>query len=136
MKHDTTAHLLVRAAERAKTRPSYLAWVLARYMEMEKVSEEALSKTLNLPIHQLPRLGLCLRPRQTYFTADIKQLSLRHRVDANALAKVVRLVDSILAMTTARTDSGEAGILMAARARREKRQKQDKKGSRDEHRKS
>mgnify|MGYP007082008952 FL=1 len=127
----SNAKMLAHAAERAKTRPNYLAWVLARYMGIEDLSENDLAKFLLVRVHQLPRLGLCLRPRQEFFSSDIEQVSLKHGVDSRTLAIVVRLVDSISAMTTAKTDSIGSGVLMAARARKNKQKSQGEDGSHD-----
>ena len=115
--------VLAHAAGRAKAHPHYLGWVLARYRELEKLSERELVEALGATSPDVPRLSLCLRPRTDHFAADIEQISIKFNLDAVALAKIVRFVESIEAMTPPETGtvSGEAGLLMAARTRKKPR---------------
>jgi len=121
--------LLVHAAQRAKACPEYLAWVLAKYVEREHISEEELAQRLGVATRDLPHLALCLRPRADQFAADVRQISTRFQIDAIALAGIVRLVESLetLAATNPAMLSAEAGLLTAARARKQPRQVQDDK---------
>jgi hypothetical protein len=68
-----------------------------------------------------------LRPRAEHFADDIRQISTKFHLDATALAGIVRLVESIetLAATHPTMLSAEAGLLMAARARKQPSQRQD-----------
>lgn len=136
MKSYSSAKMLAFAAERAKTRPDYLAWVLDQYKETEHLSDDDLARFLQIRISQLPRLGLCLRPRLDHFTADVEQISSKFGADSYALARVVRLVESVSVMATAKTDSKDSGVLMAARARKDKRKLKQKEDSRDKRSKS
>ena len=119
--------LLQYAAHRAKARPDYLGWILTRYIEREHISEAELATRLGIISHDLLRLALCLRPRTEHFAHDIRQISAKFHIDATALAGIVRLVESLetLAATNAAMLSAEAGLLMAARARKQSRQGQD-----------
>jgi hypothetical protein len=112
--------LLAYTAQHAKARPEYLAWVLARYVEREHLSEGELARRLGIAPHDLPHLALCLRPRADHFADDVRQISARFNIDPSALATVVRLVESIAALATgdAQEASWSAGLLMAARARK------------------
>jgi hypothetical protein len=112
--------LLDYTAQRAKARPEYLAWVLARYIEREHLSEAELAQRLAITAHDLPHLGLCLRPRADHFADDVRQISARFNIDPSILATVVRLVESLEALATGNVQevSGSAGLLMAARARK------------------
>jgi hypothetical protein len=127
MTHPRHERLLDYAAQRAKARPDYLGWVLARYIERERISEAELAIRLGSTPHDLPRLALCLRPRAEHFVDDIRQISTKFHIDATALAGIVRLVESLetLAATNSAMLSAEAGLLMAARARKQPRQVQD-----------
>ncbi len=127
MTHPRHERLLDYAAQRAKARPDYLGWVLARYIERERISEAELATRLGSTPHDLPRLALCLRPRAEHFADDIRQISTKFHIDATALAGIVRLVESLetLAATNPDTLTAEAGLLMAARARKQPRQVQD-----------
>src|ERR671925_14384 len=119
--------LLDYAAERAKAHPEYLGWVLARYTEREHIADSELATRLGSTAHDLPRLALCLRPRAEHFADDIRQISTKFHIDATALAGIVRLVESLetLAATNSTMLSADAGLLMAARVRKQPRQVQD-----------
>jgi hypothetical protein len=121
MTHPRHERLLDYAAQRAKARPDYLGWVLARYVERERISEAELVTRLGSIPQDLPRLALCLRPRAEHFADDIRQISTKFHIDATALAAIVRLVESLetLAATNSTMLSAEAGLLMAARARKQ-----------------
>jgi hypothetical protein len=127
MTHPGHERLLDYAAQRAKARPDYLGWVLARHIERERISEGDLATRLGCAPNDLPRLALCLRPRAEHFADDIRQISTKFHIDATALAAIVRLVESLetLAATNSTVLSAEAGLLMAARTRRQPRQVQD-----------
>jgi hypothetical protein len=61
---ETVAGLLRRAARRARTRPQFMAWLLARLQAQQGCSEVQLAAQLGLPPGRLPRLALCLHPGQ------------------------------------------------------------------------
>jgi hypothetical protein len=127
------AKLLAYAASRAKGHPHYLGWVFARYGELENISEHDLAEILSTTSHNLLRLGLCLRPRADHFAEDIEQIRDKFNIDAIALATVVRLVESVEAIAAGTgTVSAESGLLMAARAQKKKRKRQDKRGRNDD----
>jgi hypothetical protein len=130
MTHSRHDRLLEYAAQRTKTRPEYLGWVLARYVEREHIPEAELATRIGITPHDIPRLALCLRPRAEHFADDVRQISTKFHIDATALAGIVRLVESLetLAATHPNLPSGEAGLLMAARARKRPRQTQDDEG--------
>jgi hypothetical protein len=127
MTHPRHERLLEYAAQRAESRPEYLGWILTRYIEQEHISEAELATRLGIISQDLLRLALCLRPRTEHFAADLRQISTKFHIDATALAGIVRLVESIetLAASNPGTLAAEAGLLMAARARKQPRQGQD-----------
>ena len=112
--------LLAYTAQRARARPEYLAWVLARYTELEHIAEGELAQRLGVAAHDLPRLALCLRPRAEHFAADVMQISAKFGINPAALATVVHLVDSVevIAARGAGETQTDAGLLMAARVRK------------------
>lgn len=134
--HD--AKILAHAVERAKNHPGYLGWIFARYMAIEKISEHGLLRLLGSSVLDLSRLGLCLRPRQDHFANDIEQIAAKFNLESAALANVVRLVESVHAMETltSQTVSADSGVLMAARARKQKRRPKNKEDHRDKRSKS
>src|SRR5437016_3812818 len=123
---DTT---LARTARRAQARPQYLGWVFARYGKLQHVSEENLADTLGVTPRDWLRLGLCLRPRDTHFADDVRQISTRFKADPVVLAQVVRLVESASAMSAEekQTPTAEEGMLLAARAREKRPPRSGKK---------
>lgn len=112
--------MLAHAARRAQTHPQFLGWVLARYGALQQVSQENMANMLGVTPGDWLRVGLCLRPRTAHFADDVRQISTRFHIDAVALARVVRLVESVEAMTAEGTQVAvtEGGLLMAARARK------------------
>ena len=133
MTHPHYERLLAYTAQRAKARPEYLAWVLARYVELEHISEDELTHRLDITLGDVPHLALCLRPRADHFADDVRQISAKFNINPAVLATVVRLVDSAEALAAA--GAGEAprnaGLLMAARVR--KRRPTDNDDERHDH---
>lgn len=116
MKPDEAARLLARAGARARTRPEFLGWVLARYEDLEALPEERNREQLAVSLEDWPRLQLCLRPRAEQFMADVTQIARAFAIDRKALAAIVRHVDAVEAVR-AREEAGQPGSLMAARTR-------------------
>jgi hypothetical protein len=125
--------MLAYAANRAQAHPHYLGWVLAQYSKLENIAEPDLAKILGTTSHDLARLSLCLRPRADHFTEDVEHISATFNLDTGRLAQIVRFVESMEAMALPDTSpiSAESGLLMAARARKQSRQRQDKEGPHD-----
>jgi len=117
VKPDDAARLLPRAAARARTRPEFLGWVLARYEELESLQEDRLRKQLGVSAEDWPRLQLCLRPRADRFLQDVTQIASAFGIDRAALAALVRRVEAVQAMQT-QEQPGSAGSLLAARTRK------------------
>lgn len=86
--------MLRQAAERAKTRPEYMAWVLARYMAMTKTTEMQMVDHLGVSWIDWMRLLLCLRPRPESFAEDVFQISHAFCARAGKLAEVVWVVET------------------------------------------
>ena len=128
------AKILAHAVERANNHPGYLGWIFERYMAIEKISERGLLRLLGGSTLDLSRLELCLRPRQDHFANDIEQIATKFNLESATLANVVRLVESVHAMETltSQTVSADSGVLMAARARKAQRKRQDKKKHADD----
>jgi hypothetical protein len=133
MTRSDDARMLAYAANRAKAHPHYLGWVLARYSTLENIAEPDLAQILRTTSHDLTRLSLCLRPRADCFVEDVEHISATFNLDAGRLAQIVRFVESMEAMASSDTStvSAESGLLMAARARKQSRQRQDKEGPHD-----
>src|SRR5437879_12990239 len=93
---NTTMH--TNAANRAKSHPHYLGWVLARYSTLENITEPDLAHILGTTSHDLARLSLCLRPRADCFAEDVERITATFNLNAGRLAQVVRFVASVEAM--------------------------------------
>lgn len=120
MKPDDASTLLRRAARRARARPEFLGWVLARYEDLEEIGGASLRERLRVPAEDWPRLQLCLRPRADAFLPDLTQIARAFGIDTSALAAVIRRVDAVEAVRT-RAQPGRPGSLLAARTRKRKR---------------
>lgn len=111
----STQRLFGRAGERASARPTYLGWVLRRYMEMEGLDWDALAEILGASVG-FSTLALCLRPRPNHFASDVRAIATKFGLHAAALANIVRMVDA--AETLRAGEPTEAsGTLIAARSR-------------------
>lgn len=119
--------LLARAASRAAAWPHLFAWVLARYQQINDLTNEDVCDMLACDRDTLNHLRLCGRPDPdpAEFAIDVQRVADKLGVDAALLASIVREVDAHTAFTTA--DGGTAaspfsstpGMLKAARDREE-----------------
>jgi hypothetical protein len=89
-----TYELLTHAAQRAQDRPAYVAWALAQVQAREGLSDGALAARLGIATLDLPRLGLCLRPRPDHWNADMAQIATRFGLAPEPLASVLRAVEA------------------------------------------
>jgi hypothetical protein len=96
--------------------PDTMAWVIARYKEIEQVEDAFVARQLSIDVHQLHHLALCGRPRSMIFDLDIETIANHIGVDQQQLASIVRHVE---ALETFRTYQGlgASGLLAAARDR-------------------
>ncbi len=117
MKPDDAARVLDRAAERARTRPAFLGWVLARYEDLESLPGDRLREQLGVSAADWPRLQLCLRPRGDVFLQDVTQIASAFGINRGTLAALVRRVDAVEAVQ-AQEQPGRTGSLLAARSRK------------------
>jgi len=110
------------AARRARTRAEYLGWVLARFMEVERKTDQELADLLSISVYDLNRIALCLRPRNASFATDLSQIARKFGVNAVDLAGVIRHVEVIEGMRDESHEESidQLGLMMAARARRKK----------------
>ena len=119
MKRKAQADLICRAAERARQRPEFLGWVLARYQEIEDLAEDAVRKHLCVAAGNWPGVQLCLRPRADTFLKDVTQVADEFQVNRATLAAVIRRVDAVEMLRT-QAQPGRPGTLLAARTRKRK----------------
>lgn len=135
MNEPNESALIARAAGRASERPGYLGWLFARYAEAEQKTDQEIADMLGLSPVDYHRLRLCLRPRSQFFIEDVQQIAARFGVVTGELATVIRHVEAVEGMKTGQAESfdSEAGLLMAARARRKRGPSQKKGKKRDVH---
>lgn len=114
-----TEQLLRHAALRARTRPDFLAGLLAEYQEMNELDDAGLAAWLGCPTATLPRLALCLRPRDPAmrFQENLRQITEYTGVNSTRLARLVRAVDAVRAIRGEEGEDASSGLLMAARDR-------------------
>jgi hypothetical protein len=108
--------LLKLTAERAAERRHHLAWVFSRYVSSQAIPLAVLASELGCSDAVLQSLALCLRPRAERFADDVGAIAAKFDVDRVALARVVRHVEALEAMTV--SGKTKRGMLMAARKRR------------------
>ena len=118
MKPEDDVSLMRRAAARARMRPEFLGWVLARYEDLERIREDGLRKQLGVAPADWPRLQLSLRPRAESFLADVTQIAQAFGMDRATLAALIRRVDAV-EVVREREKPGGAGSLLAARTRKQ-----------------
>lgn len=98
----------------------FLASALATYAQSEDLDDRGLAETLGCAVEALGPLRLCRRPRSpaNLFREDVRKIAARFGVRPEILAEAVRRSD-VLARLREATMEGEAGVLMAARDRRD-----------------
>jgi hypothetical protein len=119
VKPDHETAILRRAAARARTRPEFMARVLAVYQDIEGMTESRLRQHLGVTDANWPRLELCLRPRAEAFLKDVTQIAQGFGIDRGVLAAVIRRADAVETVQL-RDRPGRAGTLLAARTRKRK----------------
>jgi hypothetical protein len=114
----TEYDLLRRAAERAGSRPFFLAAPLLAYARAERLDDAGLAERLGCDPARLPALLLCRRPgwEGSVFRADVEAIAERFGLRAMQLAKVLRAADAVVALRRAAPDR-QGGMLAAARDR-------------------
>jgi hypothetical protein len=117
MRESSPDSLLVRAARRARARSDFMAWIFARYEDLQGYDASELRKTLRVSATNWPRLALCFRPRHDNFAADIRAIASKFRCDASVLANVVRLSEAGEVMRRSEAEANDPGLLIAARKR-------------------
>lgn len=122
---------LRRAADRAATQQSFMAYLLARWGEAKGLKWDEAAEVLGCTDESVHRLALCLRPNPSLgsFAEDVERIASYARIDPGALARVVREVDAVQALRETRplddANATVAGILMAALDRLEGEQLDD-----------
>lgn len=123
---------LASLAARLRDNPGFMAYVLAKYEQQERLSDETLAKDLGVTPAKLSRLALCKRPtgNSPQFADQVRQIAAYIGVDAAELARIIRQVDSLETLSQrhqgskaeeARTGQLQLGrgLLAAARDRTE-----------------
>lgn len=111
-------------ARRLAADRKFLGWHLARYCEIERLSQDELCFQLQLSGADLPLLGLCIAPDLGVpdFADRIKNIAEYTGANATQLAQIIRLVaihNQHLSANSAKiipmVPSSADGMLMAAR---------------------
>jgi len=97
----------MRAAERARLRPFFMASVLAAYCRMHDLSADALARLPGCSPDDVVRLALGRRPiaRSPTFLGAIDHLARRFAIPGERLIPIIRDVDAL----PAPRDPGDAG---------------------------
>lgn len=88
---------LERFAQRLRTQPAFMAYVLQRVMTYERMDEQQLAQQLGTSVAGLTRLALCKRPRPDpeHFTADVQAIANYTGADMTELLRLLRIVDTL-----------------------------------------
>lgn len=92
---------LIRAGKRARAERGLLGGVLAEYQARADIDDATLATELGLDLEGLARLSLCRPPRPDRFAADVDAIAARTGADALRLAGLIRLAQSLGALTEA-----------------------------------
>jgi hypothetical protein len=106
--------LAAKVAARLASSPKSMAWILARYKEIEDVDDASIARQLGVDEHQLHHLAMFGRPRPYLFTEDIETIAEHFDIDQLVLASLVRRVES-LETFRAYQNFEATGLLAAAR---------------------
>ena len=109
---------LERAAQRASLRPSFLAWVFARFRQIEQINEAELAALLGLGESIPPRLALMgvPTPDLPLFVHQVREMATAVGASSEQLARVIRRVWAIDCLSAMPNSDGR-GLLAAARDR-------------------
>lgn len=107
---------LKHAANRAATRPAFVAYVLRAYTEARGFDDQALADELGVGVSAVDRLALCRRPSADAREA-IHSIADALRIDASRLANLLNAAEAA-ALLKGGTLEVSPGILAAARRRR------------------
>jgi hypothetical protein len=108
--------LAAKVAARLASSPKSMAWILARYKEIEDVDDASIARQLGVDEHQLHHLAMFGRPRPYLFTEDIETIAEHFGIDQLILASLVRHVEALETFQTYQ-DIAASGLLAAARDR-------------------
>jgi hypothetical protein len=84
-----TNELMAHAARRAQDKPAYVAFALSRYQSRHGLTDEALAERLGYDSLTLPRLALCLAPRQEHRAEDLAQIAGMLGLDPKSLSVIL-----------------------------------------------
>lgn len=110
---------VIRAAERARDDPFFLAGILETYRTMNKMSLEALTAFLGCAPDDVVRLALCRRPLSgsSTFLKDVDHLAQRFAFPGERLIAIIREVEAMQAFRDHFAKAQDRNLLMAARDR-------------------
>lgn len=120
----TPSKHLRRAVERTRKTPFFMGWALAVYEKLHNLEKRQIAERLQCAPEALDRLALCRRPLDTEpeFQAHLRRIADFVSCDADRLVQVLREVAAFASLRET-TDAPENSFLLAARDRKEDRQK-------------
>lgn len=124
-----TERLLAQLAKRAQNEVGLMAGVLARYRELENLSNDTLAVQFQTNALGLARLALCKQPASdAHFANQVREIAAYANADVSQIAQVIRHVQSVDALaqkpvaqaaaeSAKRPISKWSGVVAAARDR-------------------
>lgn len=113
--------LLETANKKASMDKDFVAYYLNRYLDIEQLTEQQIINTLNCPIEDYYKLGLCKAPNveSKNFLQRLTDISTYTRISVIELNKIIKRVNSIEKISTVDIESKPA-YLIAARDKNKK----------------
>jgi len=104
-----------RLVKRFRNDPDFMAYVLARYQDQERISDENLPEVLGTLPELVSRLALCRKPDvgAADFAVLVQEIADYTLIDQSLLANIIRQVSSLDALSKA----SQHQLLAAARDR-------------------
>lgn len=118
----TKLNLLKSATARFENNPEYMAYILKKYCEFERISESELLSEFNCSADDYYKLALCKYPPvdTTDFSQRLKVISEYTHIKTDDLNMLIKHVNTVLIFIGA-----SANTLMAARDREKKKDDKD-----------
>jgi hypothetical protein len=107
-------HAIKMLAEKLTALPDSMAWVIAKYREIEQIDDAAIARRLGTDIDGLNHLALCGRPREDLFMEDIEAIAEHLSIELRPFLELVRHVETIEAFRY-HSAAGSTRLLAAAR---------------------
>lgn len=114
--------LLEAAMKKISSEKEFMAFVLSKYLEIEKISEGSLISELKCSLEDYYKLGLCRVPKTTSkdFILRLNSMCEYTHTPVSELNKIIKRVDTIIKLSE---NANSSSLLMAARDKKKNEKK-------------